>query len=177
MAEMKSTLINWKLIPHLLMALCGLSPLSAFGAYGPSLIASFGYDLLESNALMSIGPWSVNLSSISNHLLTKHRCQVVVSICLGFGADKTGVRGPWVLFGGFFWWLFLLITRIILFDPNVHTRFAVLTAAFSFAQVWHPTNASWIALNAQSPGERSITMALLVMSANTSGIMGSQFFQ
>lgn len=40
-----------------------------------------------------------------------------------------------------------------------------------------PVNGSWMSLNAQSAGERSITMAILIMSANTSGIVGSQLFQ
>ena len=96
---------------------------------------------------------------------------------LGFVADKVGLRGPVVLFAGFFWWLFLLGSRIIVFDPNGHTRFAILAAAWSFSQVWHPINGSWMALNARSTGERSITMAILIMSANAAGIMGSQFFQ
>lgn len=38
-------------------------------------------------------------------------------------------------------------------------------------------NGSWLALNAGSPGERSIRMAMFIMSANTSGIVGSQLFQ
>lgn len=38
-------------------------------------------------------------------------------------------------------------------------------------------NASWLALNAKSPGERSIRMAMIIMSANTAGIIGSQLFQ
>lgn len=36
---------------------------------------------------------------------------------------------------------------------------------------------SWLALNAKTAGERSITMALFIMSANMSGIIGSQLFQ
>ena len=34
-----------------------------------------------------------------------------------------------------------------------------------------------MAMNARSAGERSITLAILIMSANTSGIIGSQLFQ
>jgi hypothetical protein len=34
-----------------------------------------------------------------------------------------------------------------------------------------------MALNARSAGERSITLAIFIMSANTSGIIGSQLFQ
>jgi hypothetical protein len=40
-----------------------------------------------------------------------------------------------------------------------------------------PVNGSWMALNTDTSGERSITMAVLIMSANTSGIVGSQIFQ
>lgn len=75
------------------------------------------------------------------------------------------------------WWLFLVVSRILVFDKDGHTRFAVLMVAYAFSQVWHPVNGSWMALNARSTGERSITMAILIMSANAAGIMGSQFFQ
>lgn len=34
-----------------------------------------------------------------------------------------------------------------------------------------------MSLNAETAGERSITMAVLIMSANTAGIVGSQIFQ
>jgi hypothetical protein len=40
-----------------------------------------------------------------------------------------------------------------------------------------PVNGSWLAINARTAGERSVTMALLIMSANISGIIGSQLFQ
>lgn len=177
MAEVKRTLTNWRLIPHVLVTFCGLAPLYGLGAYYPSLIVSWGYGVLESNAWSSISSWLVVTLFILNCVLINRRCQVIINICLGFAADKTGLRGPWVLFGGFFWWLFLLVTRIIVFNPSGHTRFAILTVACSFSQVWHPINGSWMALNARSTGERSITMAILIMAANAGGIMGSQFFQ
>jgi hypothetical protein len=34
-----------------------------------------------------------------------------------------------------------------------------------------------MAMNTRSAGERSITLAIFIMSANTSGIIGSQMFQ
>ena len=40
-----------------------------------------------------------------------------------------------------------------------------------------PVNGSWMALNTQTSGERSITMAMFIMAANTAGIIGSQLFQ
>lgn len=82
----------------------------------------------------------------------------------------------------------------MVFSPDGHTRFALLTLTHAFGWQWRklnhkvdrlndtndlidPLNGSWMALNAGSAGERSITMAILIMSANTSGIIGSQLFQ
>lgn len=38
-------------------------------------------------------------------------------------------------------------------------------------------NGSWMSLHAKSDGERSVTMAIFIMSANSAGIIGSQLFQ
>ena len=107
--ELKRTLTNWRLIPHILLTLCGLSPCTTLLSYGPSLVAAWGYGQLRSNAIVSIGPW----------------CMVVLNVLVGFWADKISLRGPLVLLGGFFWWLFLLINRLEVFNPNVHTRLGV----------------------------------------------------
>ena len=56
-------------------------------------------------------------------------------------------------------------------------RFLALTMAVGFSGTWHPVNGSWMALNAPTLGERSITMAILIMSANSAGIVGAQLFQ
>ena len=55
--ELKRTLTNWRLIPHILLTLCGLSPCTTLLSYGPSLVAEWGYGQLRSNAIVSIGPW------------------------------------------------------------------------------------------------------------------------
>jgi hypothetical protein len=103
--------------------------------------------------------------------------QVVLNVIWGFWADKVSIRGPIVLLGGFLWWLFLLCNRIEVYNPNTHTRLGLLLTAYMFSQIWHPLNGSWMALNARSAGERSITMAVLIMAANAAGIIGSQYFQ
>lgn len=160
-AELRSTLMNWKLIPHVLAAILGLAPGATFGAYGPTLVESFGYGRLNSNALMSIGLW----------------CGLVLTILWGYLADKTGRRGLVALAGISGLWLSLCSSRLLVFSHTGQARFAALTCAVAFSGVWHPVNGSWMALNAPTLGERSITMAILIMSANTSGIIGSQLFQ
>ena len=161
MAELRSTFTNWRLIPHVAAAVLGLAPGATFGAYGPTLVESFGYGRLNSNALMSIGLW----------------LGLVMTIVWGYLADRTGRRGLVALVGLFGLWFSLFVGRLLVFSSDGQARFAVLTMAVMFSGVWHPVNGSWMALNAPTLGERSITMAILIMSANTSGIIGSQLFQ
>lgn len=160
-AEIRSTFTNWKLIPHIVAAILGLAPGATFGAYGPTLVESFGYPRLASNALMSIGLW----------------LGLIMTIIWGTLADRTGQRGLIALAGITGLWLSLLAGRILVFSDYGFARFLALTSAVTFSGVWHPVNGSWMALNASTSGERSITMAILIMSANTAGIVGAQLFQ
>ncbi|KAI1010636.1 hypothetical protein LB503_005133 [Fusarium chuoi] len=141
--EFRNVMTNWRLIPHILLTISALAPATTMGSYSPSLVKSFGYGRLKSNALV----------------------------------DKLQMRGPLVALGIFMFWAFTIADRVMVFSPDGHTRFALLTLTHAFGWQWHPLNGSWMALNAGSAGERSITMAILIMSANTSGIIGSQLFQ
>jgi hypothetical protein len=40
-----------------------------------------------------------------------------------------------------------------------------------------PVNGSWVSLNAETAGERSISMAVHIMAANCGGIVGKQIFR
>ncbi|SPJ83876.1 related to nicotinamide mononucleotide permease [Fusarium torulosum] len=120
----------------------------------------YGYERLKSNALVSIGSWAF----------------VVTNLLWGYLGDKFQMRGPLVALGVFLFWVFTIADRVMVFSPDGRTRFALLTLTHACGWPWHPLNGSWMALNAGSAGERSITMAILIMSANTSGIIGSQLF-
>ncbi|KAH6680035.1 alternative sulfate transporter [Plectosphaerella plurivora] len=159
--ELKNALTNWKLIPHVILTIAGLAPVAVLGSYGPSIIVGFGFGRLRSNAMSSIGAWIL----------------LFINLLWGFLADRWGRRGPLVFLGILFYVSFMIANRVLVGNPNGDLKFAFLTLAFAFSAPWHPVNGSWMALNAQSAGERSITMAILIMSANTSGIVGSQLFQ
>ncbi|KAF5606112.1 nicotinamide mononucleotide permease [Fusarium pseudocircinatum] len=159
--EFRNVMTNWRLIPHVLLTISALAPATTMSSYSPSLVKSFGYERLKSNALVSIGSWAL----------------VVTNLLWGYLGDKLQMRGPLVAFGIFMFWAFTIADRVMVFSPDGHTRFALLTLTHAFGWQWHPLNGSWMALNAGSAGERSITMAILIMSANTSGIIGSQLFQ
>ncbi|KAK1833850.1 hypothetical protein QBC39DRAFT_424607 [Podospora conica] len=143
-AELKQTLTNWKLLPHILLTICGLAPGSTFMSYAPSLVVSFGFDRLQANAMTS---------------------------------DRIGARGPMVTLGLLLLWGATLGNRLLITSTDRNLRFAFITLSIAFSSNWHPTNGSWMALNAPTAGERSLTMAVLIMSANTAGIVGSQLFQ
>ncbi len=76
------------------MTILALTPAQTLGAYAPSLVVSFGFDRLKSNAMLSIGSW---LSILTN-------------IGYGWTADKFNRRGPVVLVGITLLWA--LIVRI-----------------------------------------------------------------
>lgn len=160
-AEIWSTATNWRLIAHVVATVCGLAPGSALMAYGPRLVIEWGYGRLQSNAMVSIGP-SIGL---------------LLCIAWGMLADRFQKRGAVALAGLFVWWLFLLIGRLLVYSDNGPAHFAAFAIAIAFQGTWHPVNGSWMALNAPTAGERSITMAILIMSANSAGIIGGQLFQ
>ncbi|KAM0343595.1 hypothetical protein ACHAPU_008346 [Fusarium lateritium] len=159
--EFKNVMTNWRLIPHILLTVSALAPATTMGSYSPTLVRSFGYGRLESNALVSIGSWA----------------SVFTNLLWGYLGDKLQMRGPLVTLGMFMFWVFVIADRVLVFSQDGHKRFALLALTSACGWIWHPLNGSWMALNAGSAGERSITMAILIMSANTSGIIGSQLFQ
>ncbi|KAF4775618.1 alternative sulfate transporter [Colletotrichum scovillei] len=158
--ELRSALTNWRLIPHVIFTIAALAPSSTLSSYAPSLVNSMGFERLESNAMVSVGAWLL----------------IPINLLWGFTADKTRVRGPWVFLGLFIFWGFNL-GNYLLIDAGRNARFAMLTLSTAFSFPWHPVNGAWVSANAKSAGERSITMAILIMAANCSGIVGKQLFR
>ncbi|KAH8681809.1 major facilitator superfamily domain-containing protein [Xylariales sp. PMI_506] len=159
--ELIDTFKNWRIFPHFAMTICALAPIQAIGSYAPTLIASFGFGTLDSNALASVGYW----------------CLLVVIQFIGWGADRTRLRGPWVLATVVLGLVFNIADRAVIDSGNKNLRFGLLVASVAVSWAWHPVNGSWLSLNAKSQGERSITMAIHIMSANLSGIIGGQIFR
>jgi MFS family permease len=143
------------------MTISSLAPVSVLWSYGPTIVNSFGYGRLQANALISVGGWIL----------------LIVNVSWGYIADRTQQRGLVVIAGLFLWWGFALGNLILTESTSQTARYALLTLAIAFSSPWHAVNGSWLAINAKSPGERSLRMAMFIMSANCSGIVGSQLFQ
>ncbi|KAH6983584.1 major facilitator superfamily domain-containing protein [Ilyonectria sp. MPI-CAGE-AT-0026] len=159
--EMLDAVANWRIYPHLVMALLGLAPGNALGSYSPTIVNNYGFGRLESNAFASIGRW----------------VQLLLNPIWGYMADRTGRRGYVVLAGLTLWWTFTLTSRLLVFSNDRDAKFGVLSVALAVVAIWHPINGSWLSLNCRSAGERNVTMALYIMSSNLAGIIGGQIFR
>ncbi|KAM0541665.1 hypothetical protein ACHAPJ_013140 [Fusarium lateritium] len=159
--ELIAALTNWRLIPHIGLTITGLATASAFGSYAPSLTKGFGFGRLESNALVSIAYWIL----------------LFFILFWGWFADRVRVRGLVVTSGLLIFWAFNIANQTLIESKNGTLRFIMLAAAISVSWPWHPINGSWVSLNAKSAGERSISMAIHIMAANCSGLVGSQIFR
>lgn len=58
-------LTNWRLIPHVIATICGLAPISTMMSYAPTLVHSFGYERLKSNAMASIGAFILIIITVA----------------------------------------------------------------------------------------------------------------
>ncbi|KAL6365580.1 hypothetical protein LRP88_01580 [Fusarium phalaenopsidis] len=159
--ELTAALTNWRLIGHVLTTILCLSAQASLFAFAPSIVATYGYSKLQANAMTSIGYWIL----------------LVTTVTWGWIADKWRKRGPMVLLGVVIGWALIIANRVLARTDKVDAKFAILTLIIAFSFNWHPVRASWVSLNAKSAGERSVTMTIFIMAANTSGIVSGQLFQ
>lgn len=154
---------NWKTYPHLLINLAALAPTFALWQYAPTMMKSFGYGTLNANAFVSIGGWGL----------------LLISVFLGWIADKSTRRSIVVVCALTVWFCLCLVnyvsTRMETFNQS--TKLTLIIFAIAFSNPWLAVNAAWLASHARSSFEISVRMAMFIMAANLSGIIGSQLFQ
>ncbi|KAJ9156231.1 Alternative sulfate transporter [Pleurostoma richardsiae] len=159
--DVLSTLANTKLWVHITLTTVGLAPSTALWSYAPTIVASFGYNRLKANAMTSVGQW-ISLSLV---------------LFAGFVADKWGRRGLVVLFAVAIEFAFTVAYKCLPDDASSGLKYGMLTMASATCSWWHSVNGSWLSINARSPAERSIRMAMFIMAANCAGIVGGQLFR
>ncbi|KAK7224731.1 hypothetical protein V2G26_012734 [Clonostachys chloroleuca] len=155
------TLAQPKLWPHLLITMSGLAPTTALWSYAPTIIGDLGYNRLAANAMTSVGQW----------------ISVLLIMMAAYVADWTDRRGFIVLFGITCQWAFMVAFTCLPDSSASSLKYGILTMGTATCSWWHIVNGSWLSINARSPEERSIRMALYGMSANTAGIIGGQLFR
>lgn len=156
------TCLNPRIIMHMVITLTATIPVNAINTYGPSVIKSIGYTTVRANAMASVGSFIA----------------IVIVLVLGWACDKTGRKGPFVLFTAV-WSLiaFTCLRESQTQDWDRGLKYAAVAFSMATNSVVHIVNVGWLSANCQNPQERSIAMAMIIMAANAAGIAGSQVFR
>ncbi|KAJ9141733.1 MFS general substrate transporter [Pleurostoma richardsiae] len=155
-----TTVKNPRILLHCLITLTATIPVNAINTYGPSVIKSLGFHTVRANAMASVGAF----------------ISVVVVIILGWLCDKTKRRGPWILLETF-WSLIAFTCLRESKNWSSGRRYAAVVFSMATNSITHILNVGWLSVNCQRPQQRSIAMAMIIMSANSAGIAGSYVFE
>ncbi|KAM0415493.1 hypothetical protein ACHAPD_006694 [Fusarium lateritium] len=160
-ALVRRTVLHYRRWPHYVAAFAVFSTWSPLTTYTPSIIVSLGFDRITANALAAVG------ASLA----------LPVVFLFGYLSDRTNLRGGTVIAGHVCYLITLIISRQL--HPHVGKwfRWGLWTAVNSFAVGYHPVSNSWVQLNCREAGERSIAIAMWVMSAISGLMVGTQYFR
>ncbi|KAF4472984.1 hypothetical protein FALBO_121, partial [Fusarium albosuccineum] len=155
------TLSQYRRWPHYVSTLAVFSTFSPLSTYSPSIIMSLGFDRIAANALTAVGA-----------LLA-----LPVVFLFGYLSDRTNQRGGTVIAAQVCYLVVLIVARQAHSAAGKWPRWGLWTAVNSVAVGYHPVHNSWIQLNCHETGERSIALAMWVMSATTGMMIGAQYFE
>ncbi|CAJ2504093.1 Uu.00g114870.m01.CDS01 [Anthostomella pinea] len=159
-SDVWETVKNPRIMLHILITTTATIPVNAINTYGPSVIKSLGYSTVRANAMASVGSFIA----------------VVVVLILGWLCDKTGRRGPMLLFESL--WSLIAFTCLRESSKWSHgRRYAAVVFSMAANSIVHILNVGWLTVNCQRPQQRSVAMAMIIMGANAAGIAGSQVFR
>ncbi|KAK4118084.1 MFS general substrate transporter [Parathielavia appendiculata] len=159
----KKAFLSWRLWVHFLISLANNGPLRAFDTYGPSIVTSFGFPALSSNALASVGLY----------------IQIPVAFAFSYVSDRFNKRGETVMAG------FTCHLIGYIFNRAFTTLGSDLRGVRYFGVVWtqvfgtfsHPLNITWMSLACTDSEERALAMTMAIMGGNIAGIYGAQIFR
>ncbi|EXK79929.1 hypothetical protein FOQG_15483 [Fusarium oxysporum f. sp. raphani 54005] len=161
-AAFKNTFSNWRIWIHVCITLANNGPFRGFDTYSPSIIKGLGYPALQSNAMAAVGLF----------------LQVPVSFIFSWVSDRFNYRGETVIAGISMHMLGYIFNRAFTGLKSQGVRYFGVVWTQTFANLPHPLNITWMSLLAcRDPEERSLAMAMIIMSANIGAIYGAQLFQ
>jgi len=155
------TVKHYRRWPHFVSTFAVFSTWSPLTTYTPTIIMQLGFNRIEANALACVGGFLA----------------LAVVFFFGWLSDKTNKRGLAVMIAQACYLLVLIITRSVHPDVGKWSRWALWTTVNAFAIGYHPVHNSWVQLNCKEPGERSIAIAMWVMSAISGLMVGTQYFR
>lgn len=155
------TLSHWRRWPHYVSTFAAFSTWSSLTTYTPSIIMALGFNRIAANALAAVG------ASLA----------LLVVFVFAWFSDRTGKRGLSVVLAHICYLVALIVTREVHPHVGKWSRWGLWTLVNSFAVGYHPVHNSWVQLNCREPGERSIAIAMWVMSAISGLMVGTQYYR
>ncbi|KAH6629238.1 major facilitator superfamily domain-containing protein [Boeremia exigua] len=157
----KKAFSNWRMWAHFAITMCNNGPQRAFDTYAPSIVTSFGFGQLRSNAMAAVGLF----------------IQIPVSFSFSWFSDHFDRRGETVMAGFSCHLLGYIFNRIFTETNNSGVKYFGVVWTQTFGTFSHPLNITWMSLTCTDSEERALAMALVIMGANIAGIYGAQIFR
>ncbi|KAF2690199.1 MFS general substrate transporter [Lentithecium fluviatile CBS 122367] len=155
------TMKHYRRWPHFVSTFAVFSTWSPLTTYTPTIIMTLGFNRIQANALACVGGFLA----------------LGVIFFFGWLSDQTNKRGLAVIIAHVCYLLVLVVTRSVHLDVGKWSRWGLWTVVNAFAIGYHPVHNSWVQLNCKEPGERSIAIAMWVMSAISGLMVGTQYFR
>lgn len=155
------TIKHYRRWPSFISTFAVFSTWSPLTTYTPSILVALGFDRIEANALACLGGFLA----------------LGVVFFFGWLSDRTNKRGITVMIAQSCYLAILIIAYAV--HPHVGrwSRYVLWTFVNAFAIGYHPVHNSWVQLNCKEPGERSVAIAMWVMSAISGLMVGTQYFR
>ncbi|KKY18205.1 putative alternative sulfate transporter [Phaeomoniella chlamydospora] len=161
LSAFKKAFSRWRLWAHFVITLSNNGPQRAFDTYSPSIVNSFGFPALTSNAMASVGLF----------------LQIPVSFSFSYVSDHFNKRGETVIAGLSMHLLGYVFNRIFTEINLRGLRYFGVVWTQTFGTFSHPLNIAWMSLACTDSEERALAMAMVIMGANIAGIYGAQIFR
>ncbi|KAF2449217.1 alternative sulfate transporter-like protein [Karstenula rhodostoma CBS 690.94] len=155
------TVKNYRRWPHFVSTFAVFSTWSSLTTYTPSIIMALGFTRIQANALACVGGFFA----------------LGIVFFFGWLSDKTNKRGLAVILAQACYLLILIIARSVHPHVGKWSRWGLWTTINAFAIGYHPVHNSWVQLNCKDPRERSISIAMWVMSAISGLMAGTQYLR
>ncbi|KAF2824101.1 MFS general substrate transporter [Ophiobolus disseminans] len=155
------TVKHYRRWPHYVSTFAVFSTWSSLTTYTPTIIVALGFNRIQANALASVGGFLA----------------LGVVFFFGWLSDKTNKRGLAVIVAHICYFVILIITRSVHPIVGKWSRLGLWTMVNAFAIGYHPVHNSWVQLNCKEAGERSISIAMWVMSAISGLMVGTQYYR
>ncbi|KAK6362111.1 hypothetical protein TWF730_005808 [Orbilia blumenaviensis] len=157
----KRAFTNWRIWIHVFISLCNNGPQRGFDTYSPSIVRSFGFAALTSNALASVGFY----------------LQIPTSFAFSWVSDHFNMRGETVIAGLSCHLLGYIFNRVFTELTSRNVRYFGVVWTQTFGTFSHPLNIAWLSLACPDSEVRALAMAMIIMGANIAGIYGAQIFR